>query len=170
VLDPVLFTALIEAPIAEHDPQSDDVVGQHFIPLYGEILSLLSCGVGRRTNNPEDYVARVWRDHVQLFLRRERAAELTGAAAIVYTMDAYAADPEVDAEELARFRSGGATHVLVAVLAFGGPESKPEPSAWRFVNNLAGGNRALDNLDAQQIKRLARQVVEYNAQWCTVAD
>jgi hypothetical protein len=170
VLDPVLFCTLLEQEVYEHNPHSDDEPGQHFIPLSADCLPLVSCGVGSRTDEPQDYVVRQWRGRCELFLRRERAVQATGVAAIVYTIDAYANDPEVDSDELARFVATGATHVIVAILAFGGPEGKPPVSPWRLVCNMAGGNNAALKAEASTLRSWAAKTRDYHTEWCVVAD
>jgi len=152
--------------------------GQGFIPLSRDAESLVSCGVGRRTKNPDDYVAREWRGQVSLFLRRELAPMPEHVSVVVYTVDAYLADPDVasDEAEVARVRKDKATHVIVAVLASVGP--KPTLSPERFVHNLAGGNKAfLPRETAEENDKFLRELCSqaeaikaYAEEWCTVAD
>ena len=99
-------------------------------------MPFVSAGVGPQSTNPTDYVCRLHRGHVGAYLKREHAAPITGCAVVVYTREAYLANPEITAMEA--YRIGDATHVLVAVLAFAGPEAPLTPH--RLVANLAGGN------------------------------
>lgn len=158
---------LVGEAVAKHDASKDRAPGQHFVMLPESALSLVTSGVGRRTEDPEDYVVRPWRGRCETFLRREKAEPATGVACVVYTREAYGADPDVTAEEQARL--GDATHVVVAVLAFAGPGGSP-PAPWTFVRNLAGANNEEKDLTADEIREKARAVAEYHAEWCVVAD
>jgi hypothetical protein len=164
--DPFVWDILAKA-VGEHDPSKDRAPGQHFVLLPETALSHVSAGVGRRTENPCDYVVRVWRGRCEAFLRREKAEKATGVACVVYTREAYGADPDVTAEEQAQL--GDATHVLVAVLAFAGPGGSP-PAPWTFVRNLAGANREEMLMTDDEIRSKAKAVAEYHAEWCVVAD
>ena len=158
----------------EFDADGDDgqVKGQRFIPLGNEALDMVSCGVGRRSVNPDDYVARSHRGAVGLYLKRSCAVRAESVGAVVYTRDAYLADPDVanDTEEFNRISGSDCTHVLVTVIAAAGP--KPPVGMERFVKNLAGGNNeyAVGNTTHEALISLAGEVVSYHDQWCTVAD
>jgi hypothetical protein len=90
---------------------------------------------------PEDYVVRDHRGEIGLFLKREFAAPKTSfLALVVYTRDAFGVDPQVTDERFDKIEDD-ATHVIVAVLASGGPAGM---SSHRFVRNLAGGNNEYD--------------------------
>lgn len=166
------FRALVAQAIEEHDFSADTPAGQGFLPLPDEAIETVSCGVGRRTADPVDYHPRLYRGVVGLFLKREKAAKAESVAAVVYTADAYLADPEVKGtDEERRIRESGATHALVAVLASVGP--KPPVSSDRFVKNLAGGNRRYSPDEGYTLEKAiaeARQVAAYHDEWCTVAD
>lgn len=159
------FMNALKWGIEQHDSSNDQKSGHHFIML-PSMVKRVSCGVGRRTENPEDYIPRLWRGKVELFLKREHALPTTGVAAVVYTRKAYRADPQVDAAQFAV--TEGASHVLVAVLAFGGPE--PQVSPTRFVTNLAGGNAAYAEMSVVDLALLAGKVDAYDAEYCVVAD
>ena len=79
-------------------------------------------------------------------------------------------DPDVheNPDELDRVRVSGATHILVAVIAFAGPKS-PLP-AWRFVCNLAGGNLNAQGLSGDAIREQAKEIRDYWSDWSVVAD
>lgn len=73
------------------------------------------------------------------YLKRKFAARVEHGSAVVYTIDAYLNDPDVTDEERDELARCEYTHILVAVLASAGP--KPPLGPYRFVHNLAGGNR-----------------------------
>lgn len=169
VTDLPAFMAVLGRAIEEHDFSKDEVPGQGFL-MIPDAVPLVSAGVGARTTDPADYVCRVHRGVVSAFLKREKAATVEGCAAIVYTLEAYLADPDVlkEPEEAARVVEAGASHVLVAVLAFAGP--KPPLTPHRFVANLAGGNNEALAWTADQIREIAKGVLAYDDAWCVVAD
>jgi hypothetical protein len=158
------------AAIAAHDSASDRVPGQHFIVLPPEANRWVSAGVGRRTQDPRDYVLRLHRGRVTAFLRRQIASEVEKVAVVVYTAAAYLSDPEVaaDQNESARVRAIGATHVVVAVLAFAGPKAPLTP--YRLVINLAGGNKEALAWTVDEIRGKARESKAYWDEWEVVAD
>jgi len=153
----------------EDDEKKGIVKGQGFVMMPGAEVTV-SAGVGKRTDVPTDYVARLHRGRVGLYLKRERAETATGVAAVVYTREAYLRDPDVleDAGEADRVRESDATHVLVAVIAFAGPKSPLPP--WRFVCNLAGGNLNTQGLDGDKIREQAAEIQDYFETWNVVAD
>lgn len=173
VVDKDRFMALLAEAVQGHDFSKDKVPGQGFIPMSKDSLSTVASGVGKRTQNPDDYVVRLYRGSVTMFLRREKAAPAESVNAIVYTMEAYLQDPEVlkDTKESERVKSSGCTHVLVSVLSSAGP--KPQLSFERFTKNLAGNNREFDPAQGctlEKVIQTAKVVVEYGDTWCTVAD
>jgi len=195
VLNAEEFLASLDAALAAHDVSADRTPGQHFVQLPIEAHSYVGCGVGRRTANPEDYVLREWRGVVSAFLRREAASTSDSLAAIVYTREAYHADPEVDEAEKAR--TAEASHIVVAVLAAAGPRPPRGPArllaaiggennefSWLGADlsgalELASGtHRAKCSLSAvaelqermQALVADAAASVEYDREWCVVAD
>jgi hypothetical protein len=166
VIDDAGFTKAALAAIEAHDFSKDRVPGQGFIQC-PEAIPFVSAGVGPRSKDPKDYVLREHRGIVSAYLKRHLAAPVTGCALVVYTRDAYLRDPDVTAEEAARVDT--ASHVLVAVLAFAGPESPPLPP-YRFVWNLAGGNREAATWTADEIRSKAKAAIDYDNAWVTVAD
>jgi len=105
----------------------------------------VSAGDGPKSNDPEDYVIRSYREGPKMFLKRHCAGPVLSLAAIVYTREAYFADPDVTEAEAERIREyeeqigGEVTHLLVAVLASSNPGGS-SVSPYRFTHNLAGGN------------------------------
>lgn len=164
----VRFENLLVKAVAATDFEQQQVPGQAFIMLDPAAVKAVGAGVGKRSQNPEDYVLRCHRGQVGAFLRRELAEPASGVAVVVYTAEAYAKDPEVGAEEVARVQAEGATHVLVAVLAFAGPPSPLTPE--RFTHNLAGGNNEAMGWDAETIRQKAGEISAYHSEWCVVAD
>ncbi len=166
------FNALSEAVAsfdfnAETNPKVT-TTGQGKLRLDDAIHYVVS-GVGRKSDSAADYVLREWRDEVKAFLRREYADPVTRLEVVVYTVDAYLADPDIDAEEAKRVRESEATHCIVAVLAHAGPEA-PAYSPGRLVANLAGGNRDALAWNADEIREHARAAHEYASEWSVVAD
>jgi len=170
VIDKDRFLAILAEAVKNHDPSNDRAEGQHFVMLPPEACQCVSAGVGQRTQNPEDYVARLYRGNVELFLKRELAAEIKGCACVVYTKEACLRDPDIlaDQAEVDRINKSKATHVIVAPLAFAGPD--PQLSPYRFVHNLAGGNREAETYSADEIRAKAKDIKQYADEWCTVAD
>jgi hypothetical protein len=91
------------------------------------------------------------------------------ASAIVYTQEAFLADPQVTAED--RQAADGYTHIIVTFLASRGPVPPPFTSH-RLVRNLAGGNN--DFLPGGQYAsyeafvKLAAETVAYEQAWMLV--
>lgn len=168
VTDPSFFRNFLVEAIASTDFASQRVPGQAFIMLPREAHATVSAGCGKRTLDPDDYIARVHRGEVGLYLKREHAAEVEGLAVVVYTADAYRADPDVAGDPAEVERIGDATHVLVAVLAFAGPKS-PLPKG-TFIHNLAGGNKEAALYSADEIREMAKAIDAYWGEWCIVAD
>lgn len=167
VTDAEAFTAALTAALAAHDPAGDRTPGQHFVTLPETALATVSAGVARRADVPEDgYVVRVHRGRAECFAARRWRARTEGLAAVVYTRDAYAADPQVTSDEVAAI-PGDATHVIVAVLAFAGPRAPLSPH--RFVANLAGGNKDASTYTADEMRAMAREIIAYDDEWIVVA-
>lgn len=168
VVEPQFFGTIVRKAVEAFDFAGQRVPGQGFIMLDPIACSMVSAGVGKHTHNPEHYVVRSHRGKVGAFLRREHAEKATGVAVVVYTTEAYLADPDCDPAERARVLASEATHVLVCVLAFAGPKS-PLP-VYTFVRNLAGANNEALAWSADEIRAKAREVVDYADEWCVVAD
>jgi len=163
------FRSHLELALAEYDPRKDRVPGQHYIVLPSAANKTVSAGVGRRTDYPDDYVVRQHRGRVSAYLKRDRAAEVTSVAVVVYTRGAYLADPDVQADPAEAERiSSDVTHVIVAVLAAAGPN--PPLTPFRFVANLAGGNKEALVWTADEIRAKAAEVIAYANDWDVVAD
>lgn len=169
------FRRVLEEAVAGHDFTKDRVPGQGFIAL-PEAIPFVSSGVGRPSQDPSHYTLRLYRGKVSAFLLREYAAPVESCHVVVYTREAYLADPDVTIEEATRVSSSSihfrapylVTHVLVAVLAASGPSS--QLGAHRFTANLAGGNHEAQLWTADEIRAKARDIMAYDHEWDTVAD
>lgn len=164
------FMQMAKDAIAKYDFAAQRVPGQGFIVLPEEATQVVGAGVGKRTSNEYNYVCREHRGIVSAYLKRKYAAECTGVAIVVYTKEAYLADPDtVGTDEYARVEAIGCTHVLVAILAFAGP-NPPALPAYRLVWNLAGGNKEALVWTADEIRAKAKAAIDYDNEWVTVAD
>lgn len=143
------------------------IPGQGFI-VCPEAVPFVSAGVGPRSKDSKDYVLREHRGIVSAYLKREFAAPVTGCALVVYTREAYVRDPDVTPEEVARL--GLATHIIVAVLAYAGPDGPSPLPPYRLVWNLAGGNREAATYTADEIRAKAHVAIDYDNAWVSVAD
>ncbi len=171
VIDRGHFESFVQQALMEHDTTKDKVPGQHFVQLPVEACATVSAGVGPSSENPSHYVVRRHRKRVHAYLRREFAAKAESVAVVIYTIDAVLKDPDCtpeEAERMERCRTAGFTHCLVAVLAAAGPP--PRLSPYRFTHNLAGGNREALVWTADEIRAKARDIVEFDNDWSTVAD
>lgn len=124
------FFGVLQQALAEYDASQDRVAGQHIVRLPKRAIDMVSCGYGKRTNVPTDYVARKARDgSVGRFLRREKAAVAENVTVVVYTRNAYLADPNGlnDEPELTRIANSSAAYVIVAVIAWAGPMPPVNP-------------------------------------------
>ena len=103
-------------------------------------------------------------------LKREFAAPVEGCAAVVYSLAAYLADPDLEGEteEIKRITDLNPAYVIVAVLAFAGPKAALSP--YRLTANLAGGNLEAQVWDADKIRQVAKDSKSYDDAWATVAD
>ena len=174
VTRPGLFIQALAEALATYDDTNDTTPGQHFVMLPESATALVSAGVALRETIPSTpghavlgYVVREHRGRVDVFAKREYAARATGVAAVVYTLAAYLADPDVTEEE-ARKIPEGTSHVIVAVLAFAGPKAPLSP--YRLVANLAGGNNDALAYTADEMRALAVAAKGYDDVYIVVAD
>mgnify|MGYP003978045053 FL=1 len=181
VLDRKGFDALLLDAIANTDFAKQDIPGQAFIKLNESVVNMLSPGVATRNeaDQPEDFVIRRYREGCKMYLRRSVAEaqgrnKATGGAIVVYTAPGYLGDPDLQGETTAilnerqRVIENGYTHILVAVLGFSGPDSPLTP--FRFVHNLAGGNREAQIWSASKIRRKTKEIIEFANSYVLVAD
>lgn len=166
VTDAGPFLEAAHRAIEAHDFSQDRVPGQGFL-VCPEAIPFVSAGDGPRTTNPTDYVPALHRGEVDIYLKREMAGDTKFCALVIYTTEAYLADPDVEAPEAARIKAAEATHVLVAVIAASGPEAPLPPG--RFVHNLAGGNREALVWTADEIRAKAKEIKGYWTKYAVVA-
>lgn len=173
VVDSVGFLNALSVAVESFDFNAETnehvtTTGQGGIPL-NDALACVSAGVGPKCNVLSRYVLREWRGEIKPYLLRDFAALVDNLIVIVYTVEAYLADPQVDTSERTEIEAGGATHVIVAVLANAGPKP-PAYSPGRLVANLAGGNNDALAWDADTIRAHAVQAAIYAETWSVVAD
>jgi hypothetical protein len=165
------FEVCLGMAVDAHDTSQDRAPGQHFIvlPLDAATAAAVTCGVGRRTANITDFVLRNYRGSVSAFLRRENALPVSFFACIVYTREAYMADPEVI--ESGEVVAEDATHVIVAVLASADGVPNPLPrGTYRLAHCLAGGNNEADAWTLEEVREMCSASVAYEDEFCVVAD
>lgn len=162
------FLTVLEQSIKDFDWSSCRQPGQAYITLPNKCCEMVCAGVGKRTLNPDDYVIRLYRGKVGLYLKRDFAGKVDNVATVVYTLGAYLNDPDVSEKEINQLRDYNYTHILVAVLASAG--SKSPLTSNRFVHNLAGGNKEALLWTADEIREKAKEIKEYSNEWCVIAD
>jgi hypothetical protein len=174
VTDMQTFHFMLKKAIEQHDFTLDKTPGQAVLDLTNivpmtVVRGCVSGGLGHKSDEPADYVVRTYRGMPHMFLRRTAAEPVEFLRVVVYTRDAYLNDPDVLAEpaEAKRIQDTDCTHVLVAVLA-GAVESFVSP--FRFVANLAGGNRDYEKMTKDELVVLAGRIKEFGETWATVAD
>lgn len=173
ITNPEEFNRVLVGKITAHDFSKDRIPGQAAIDC-PEVLPFVSSGVGRRTQNPHEYHPVLYRGQVSLFLKREHALPPDSCLVIVYTKDAYLKalelpdSADVRESETNRINASECTYVLVAVKA--SVEGEQPYSPYRFVSNLAGGNKEAETWSADEIRKKARGIIEFNNKFCTVAD
>jgi hypothetical protein len=188
VMNDIPFMRFVSDAIKAFDWSTCRQSGQAYIPISKEACALVFGGVGKRTQDPKDYVIRTHRGQVGMYLRRNKtiirpsldhlhmneaqtvslAAPVDNVAVVAYTLDAYLKDPDCTPEECERVKALGCTHVLVAVLASCGKPSTLTPH--RFVANLAGGNLEALTWTADEIRQKAKEIKEFTSEWSVVAD
>ena len=173
---PVVIGTLVHRPMDMHlsirralETYKFPENGQGFVSLPKEAWGCVLPGVARRTKNPGDYKNALHRGEVGQFLDRTKVAlpALDGVAAIVYTAEAFLADPQTSDEEKQAFIEAGYTHCGVTTLAFAGP--KPPGTSWRFIVNLAGGNAAYEEMTKEELVEMAQDIKAYETEWAVVA-
>lgn len=200
VTDHANFLETLREAINNHDTSGDRAPGQHFIVLPPQATDWVSCGIGKATKSAQDYHLLEYRGNVTKFLKREHAAQTDSVACVVYTNEAYLADPDITDDRRKMVEEANADYWLVAVLATCEEAGAPQLGPFRFVHNLAGGNNAFDlptvverrwqeqaseadeqtvqlsqtiEIWEQEFAKLveeAKKVKLYNETWTTVAD
>ena len=159
--------ALYEAVVAAIETYVFPEDGQAVISLPKEVCGIVLPGVARRTDRPEDYKNVFYRGKMEQFLDRRKVElpSLDEVAVVVYTAEAFLADPQTSDEEKAGFIKAGFTHCWVTTRA--GPKGPVTP--WRFVVNLAGGNAAYETMTKDALVEMAKEIEAYESEWCVVA-
>jgi hypothetical protein len=164
------FLRLVEFAIFTHDFGTDRIPGQAYLSI-PEAIPYVSSGQGENTFEPRDYVLREHRGRVHAYLKRYRANPVVEVAVVIYTKEAYLNDPDISEsgqDEFDRITNENPDYVLVAVIA--SPVKHSALSPYRFVKNLAGGNREALSWSADEIRSKAREIAEQTDRWCIVAD
>lgn len=163
------FWEAVEEAVEAYDFTKGTVPGQAKIEV-PKAIPFVSGGVGRNIDDPDAYVLRSHRGKVHAYLKRNHAASVIHCSVIVYTKEAYLADPDIGEipDEAEAVESINPTHVLVAVLAYADKTTALSP--YRFVKNLAGGNNEALVWTADEIRAKAREIAEQSDVWTTVAD
>jgi len=169
VTDAQGFWRVVKASLQDIDLSGERIPGQGFIMVPGAV-PFVSAGVGRNVEDPNAYVLRSHRGKVHAYLRREFAASVERCGIVIYTKNAYLADPDINENpgEADRIKAENPDFVLVAILAFAGPKATLTP--YRFVKNLAGGNHEALAWTAEEIREKAREIAAQTDEWSTVAD
>lgn len=167
--DELKFLEEVAKGIESFDWSSCRIPGQAYLKLSKYACNFVGAGVGKRTKDPKDYVIRVHRGEVGLYLHRSLAAKnVDDVAVVIYTLDAYLKNPDITEDEVIRISDINPTHVIVAILASSGEPSVLSPG--RFVSNLSGGNREALVWTADEIRDKAKAIKQFNSEWCVVAD
>tara|TARA_R110000824_G_scaffold289937_1_gene478470 strand:- start:297 stop:893 length:597 start_codon:yes stop_codon:yes gene_type:complete len=172
--DPTTWSQVQDAILAGIQSTEPQVWGGIFVQLPPETFGLLYAGAIPKPDSTRDsdFVIRTHREIQSMYFRRDLvspdALEPQSAMAIVYTAEAFLADPEVTPEEIADFKSCGATHGLINIVATGGTPTKPETGCTRFVKGLAGGNKAYETMSKEDLVALAKRVAAYGDAFFTV--
>lgn len=172
VVDCDRFMEGVRAAVARHEAKADQrMSGEYFLPLRRDLFDTVTCGVGERSKNEDDYVVRIDQGQARAFLKRDFAAGVVGGlACVVYTRQAYLSNPEMEhkPEEATRISASDCTHVIVAVLAR--PNEEFPLPIWTLVHSLAGGNERAQFWLVNMIREKARKSWEYWSKWVMVAD
>jgi len=169
------FMKALDEAISDYDFSGGKVPGQVVIELPLKVNDWVSPGSWKRGSiDPNDFVLRKYRGEVGMYLRRKHDMTSARVRCVVYTRDAYEADPDFTEDEALRIEEffgnpfdGG--HVLVAVL--GDCDNVPSTVSYsRFVKNLGGGNNEYAVMTKDEIVSLAKKVVDYRSLYMGVAD
>ena len=128
----------------------------------------ITCGVGRLSRTPKQYVIREYRGNVCLFLHRRHALPVAKLHAIVYTREAFNNDPQ--AIEMGLRADENRTHVICAVLANpAGVPSPPPRGTFRLADCIAGNNNEAELWTRDDIVEKCKASVAYESTFKTVA-
>jgi len=169
------FFDVLDEAVSNYDFSQGKVPGQAVIELPSKVNDWVSPGSWKRGSiDPNDFVLRKYRGEVGMYLLRKPDMTSARVRCVVYTRDAYEADPDFTEDEALRMEEffgnpfdGG--YVLVAVL--GDPDNVPSTVSFgRFVKNLAGANNEYAVMNKAAVVALAKKVVDYRSRYMGVAD
>jgi len=174
VVDHMGFLRALKESIEAFDWSTAAVPGQALIDV-PEAINCVSSGVGHQSNLTERYTLREHRGKVSAYLKREYALPVTSCKVVVYSLEAYLADPQVTSERALTvlhsnaypLAESGQLYVVVAVLA--GASDEPARSPYRFVDCLAGGNNEADTWTLEDIREMAKEIIYTEATYSVVA-
>lgn len=132
------FLGVLAPLIEAHVPDPGATPGQLVIPLPTELLTSLLPGDRARTLDKADYHPQDWRKSMEMFMLREQGAHAEDGIAIVFTREAWCADPDFDPGD--PFLEEDTTHVLVDIRAVG--NHRDDVSYRRWLLNFTGGSSA----------------------------
>jgi|GEM_PF-6507101 len=148
----------------------DENPGLIWIPMAQEDIDKcgVTCGVGRRTQDPEDYVIANWRGRIDVFLKRSLALPCVDASVLVFSREEYLndSDTQADEAEFKRASASDATHFLVALNA--SPEGGRSPRSPMRLCALIGDHGA--GQDSEHWAAMCKQSYEYDMEYCVVSD
>ncbi len=156
-----LLAALESAKLVDSSTGGKD--GQMFVPVPVECVS----GAFTRLEgvDPADVKATIHRQHVEVYVPREKypPVPVASAAVILYTRQSIKDDPQSDGAE------PEADYVIVAVLAQVSADRDPV-SALRFCENIAGGNNRYltEDYTLDKARQEAKAVAEFQSTYIKV--
>jgi hypothetical protein len=175
VLDHSGLFAAIKTAIAEYD-RFDEVDGELFLELPLETRTFVRARVGKATRFPQDYVVRRKDGLMQAYLLPEHAAPVDVLVVIVFTAEAYLANPKLrDGVVVA----DDVTHVITEVLPNSGLDVH---TPMEMLSGIGGDLDEFSWLHARDLGRveredrcyalteLARESVEYRQEYDPIAE
>lgn len=177
VLNPSDFKAIVAARVPgflENTKPDED--GEWSIDLKADVLPLLSSGMGRRSNDLEDYVVRKFRGRVGLYLKREFAMAPRRCEVGVVTKETYVTEHRYHMQQdgLTDAELENVTHVVVSVRIFAGPDTARTPTKpHSFIAKLSNAVGKPDKQDALSVIDLCNEAWNIDNYWrtfCEVAD
>ena len=170
---PDAFFEALATAVENHDTGNDRAPGQHFIVLPLEVVesAQVGAGIGKRTENPDDFVLRCYRDRVAAYLKREAALPVSFLACVVYTTEAFLDDPDVVNKGItAEILEDGTTHVVVAVIANSEGVNDAPYTPLRACSNIGGGNKEAKTWTLEKTRKVCRSSAEFAKTFSVVAD
>ncbi|KKW28677.1 MAG: hypothetical protein UY72_C0064G0005 [Candidatus Uhrbacteria bacterium GW2011_GWD2_52_7] len=155
------------------NPDLNEVTPGEFVISKPEISRLVKPGIGKRSNNPEDYVLRNHRGKVGAFLKREFAIPYADYNVIIWTLPRFSkesTESPSDFEDLTKFMKSGCTHALVGAKA-----ASAVVDAEDFVRNIMDTPRQdffthPFEVLVDDVRNSAQRVTTFYDMWSLVAD